>query len=127
MIQNPSLAEVMRPGPLPEFSIGREDAPVTIIQYASLTCPFCKRFQAEVYPVLKRDYIDTGKVRYMIREFPIGKTSGMATIALRCAPMTRISISTGASSPPRRNGWRRKCGSSRSSRSPRWGLDFGAV
>ena len=89
VIQNPSLAEVMRPGPLPEFSIGREDAPVTIIKYASLTCPFCKRFQAEVYPVLKRDYIDTGKVRFMIREFPIGKTSGMATIALRCAPMAR--------------------------------------
>jgi protein-disulfide isomerase len=89
VIQNPSLAEVMRPGPLPEFSVGREDAPVTIIKYASLTCPFCKRFQAEVYPTLKRDYLDTGKVRFMIREFPIGKTSGMATIALRCAPMSR--------------------------------------
>lgn len=89
VIQNPSLEEVMRPGPLPEFSIGRPDAPVTIIKYASLTCPFCKRFQAEVYPVLKRDYIDAGKVRFMIREFPIGKTSGMATIALRCAPMAR--------------------------------------
>jgi protein-disulfide isomerase len=89
VIQNPTLAEVMQPGPLPEFSLGRPDAPVTIIKYASLTCPFCKRFQADVYPVLKRDYIDTGKVRFMIREFPIGKTSGMATIALRCAPMTR--------------------------------------
>ena len=89
VIQNPSLAEVMQPGPLPEFSIGRPDAPVTIIKYASLTCPFCKRFQADVFPVLKRDYIDTGKVRFIIREFPIGKTSGMATIALRCAPMAR--------------------------------------
>ena len=89
VIQNPTLAEVTRPGPLPEFSIGRADAPVTIIKYASLTCPFCKRFQAEVYPTLKRDYIDRGKVRFIIREFPIGKTSGMATIALRCAPMER--------------------------------------
>ena len=89
VIQNPSLAEVMRPGPLPEFSIGQADAPVTIIKYASLTCPFCKRFQADVYPALKRDYIDRGKVRFIIREFPIGKTSGMATIALRCAPMAR--------------------------------------
>ncbi|MFN3745251.1 MAG: DsbA family protein [Hyphomicrobiaceae bacterium] len=79
----------MRPGPLPEFSIGRGDAPVTIIKYASLTCPFCRRFQAEVFPALKRDYIDRGKVRFIIREFPIGKTSGMATIALRCAPMDR--------------------------------------
>jgi protein-disulfide isomerase len=89
VIKNPSLAEVMRPGPLPEFTIGKPDAPVTLIKYASLTCPFCKRFQADVYPVLKRDYIDTGKVRFIIREFPIGKTSGMATIALRCAPMAR--------------------------------------
>lgn len=89
VIENPTLAEVMRPGPLPEFSIGSQDAPVTVIKYASLTCPFCRLFQAEVFPVLKRDYIDRGKVRFIIREFPIGKTSGMATIALRCAPMDR--------------------------------------
>ncbi len=89
VIQNPTVADVMRPGPLPEFAIGREDAPVTLIKYASLTCPFCKRFQATVFPTLKREYIDTGKVRFIIREFPIGKTSGMATIALRCAPMSR--------------------------------------
>lgn len=89
VIENPTLAEVMRPGPIPEFSIGRADAPVTIIKYASLTCPYCRRFQAEVFPVLKRDYIDPGKVRLIIREFPIGKSSGMATIALRCVPMDR--------------------------------------
>ena len=89
VIENPTLAEVMLPGPLPEFSIGSQDAPVTVIKYASLTCPFCRLFQAEVFPVLKRDYIDRGKVRFIIREFPIGKTSGMATIALRCAPMDR--------------------------------------
>jgi protein-disulfide isomerase len=87
VIENPTLAEVMRPGPIPEFSIGRADAPVTLIKYASLTCPYCRRFQAEVFPTLKRDYIDRGKVRFVIREFPIGKSSGMATIALRCAPM----------------------------------------
>lgn len=87
--EDPTPDEVMRPGPLPEFAIGSGDAPVTIIKYASLTCPYCRRFQAEVFPVLKRDYIDRGKVRFIIREFPIGKTSGMATIALRCAPMDR--------------------------------------
>jgi len=64
---------------------GRADAPVTLVQYASLTCPHCRRFHAEVYPELKRAYIDTGKVRYILREFPIGKASGNATIALRCA------------------------------------------
>lgn len=87
VIAHPTLEQVNKTGTLPEFSIGRADAPVTIIKYASLTCPYCKRFMAEVFPALKRDYIDTGKVRFIIREFPIGKTSGTATIALRCAPM----------------------------------------
>lgn len=86
VIQNPSLAEVMQAGPLPEMTLGRPDAPVTIIKYASLTCPHCRRFHQEVFPELKRTYIDTGKVRFILREFPIGQSSGNATIALRCAP-----------------------------------------
>jgi protein-disulfide isomerase len=89
VIENPSKAEVLKAGALPEFSIGRADAPVVMIKYMSLTCPYCKRFQAETFPVLKREYIDTGKVRLILREFPIGKSSGMATIALRCAPMDK--------------------------------------
>jgi protein-disulfide isomerase len=69
------------------MALGRADAPVTIVQYASMTCPYCRKFQIETFPVLKREYIDTGKVRYVLRaEFPIGKQSGLATIALRCAP-----------------------------------------
>lgn len=86
VIANPTTADIMAPSPIPEMSVGRPDAPVTIVQYASLTCPHCRRFHAEVYPQLKRQFIDTGKVRYVLREFPIGKTSGLATIALRCAP-----------------------------------------
>jgi protein-disulfide isomerase len=86
VIVNPSVAEVMQTGPLPEMSWGRKDAPVTLIKYASLTCPYCRKFQLETFPQLKREYIDTGKVRFIIREFPIGKSSGTATIALRCAP-----------------------------------------
>lgn len=87
VIQNPSIAEIMKTGDLPEMSLGRADAPVTIVQYASMTCPHCRRFQAESFPALKREYIDTGKVRYVLRaEFPIGKQSGLATVALRCAP-----------------------------------------
>jgi protein-disulfide isomerase len=85
VIANPTLEQVMAPGPLREMSIGRVDAPVTIIKYASLTCPYCRKFQLETFPVLKREYIDTGKVRFIIREFPIGFQSGAATIALRCA------------------------------------------
>jgi protein-disulfide isomerase len=89
VIANPSLAEVLKPGPLPELSLGRADAPVVLVKYMSLTCPHCRRFMADVFPTLKREYLDTGKVRLVIREFPIGKTSGTATIALRCVPMTK--------------------------------------
>lgn len=85
VIANPSLAEIMQPvGGLPEMSLGRADAPVTIIKYASMTCPYCRLFQIDVFPELKRQYIDTGKVRLIIREFPIGFQSGSATIAMRC-------------------------------------------
>ena len=86
VMQNPSIAEIMKAGELPEMALGRKDAPVTIVQYGSMTCPYCRKFQIETFPVLKKEYIDTGKVRYVLREFPIGKQSGLATLALRCAP-----------------------------------------
>jgi protein-disulfide isomerase len=87
VIEKPTLEEILKPGELPEMALGRKDAPVTIVQYASMTCPYCRRFHAESFPALKREYIDTGKVRYILRgEFPIGKQSGLATVALRCAP-----------------------------------------
>jgi protein-disulfide isomerase len=84
VIETPTLADVLQPGPLPEIVVGRPDAPVTIVEYASLTCPHCAKFHKEVYPEFKREYLDTGKVRLILREFPIGKTSGMATITMRC-------------------------------------------
>lgn len=86
VILNPTVAEVMEAGPLGEMSWGKAEAPVTVMQYASLTCQHCRKFHADVYPIMKREFIDTGKVRYILREFPIGKSSGTATIALRCAP-----------------------------------------
>jgi protein-disulfide isomerase len=87
VIQNPTLAEVLQPtSSLPEMSFGSATAPVVLIKYMSLTCPHCKRFHADVFPEFKRTYIDTGKVRFIMREFPIGKASGTATVALRCAP-----------------------------------------
>ena len=85
VIASPSVDEIMKTGTLPEMSWGRADAPVTIVKYMSLTCPYCRKFQREVFPAVKKRYIDTGKVRFIIREFPIGKASGNATIALRCA------------------------------------------
>lgn len=76
----------MQPGDLPEMALGRADAPVVLIKYMSLTCPYCRQFQLETFPALKRDYIDPGKMRFILREFPIGFQSGAATVALRCAP-----------------------------------------
>jgi protein-disulfide isomerase len=90
VIERPTVADIMAPGELPEMALGRPDAPVTIVQYASLSCPYCRKFQIEAFPQLKAAYIDTGKVRYVLRaEFPIGKQSGVATIALRCAPQDK--------------------------------------
>lgn len=89
VLEKPTVADVMLIGALPDMSWGRDDAPVTIVKYASLTCPHCRKFHSDVFPELKRTYIDTGKVRFILREFPIGRTSGTATIALRCAPPGR--------------------------------------
>lgn len=86
VIADPTVADVMETGSLSEMALGSPQAPVTIVQYASLTCPHCRVFHRETFPEFKRAYIDTGKVRFIMREFPIGKQSGNATIALRCAP-----------------------------------------
>jgi len=82
----PVPEELMRAGPLGERSYGRADAPVTVIEYASLTCPYCRRFHLATYPKFERAYIDTGKVRYIIREFPIGRSAASAAIVTGCAP-----------------------------------------
>ncbi|MGI9386311.1 MAG: DsbA family protein [Methyloligellaceae bacterium] len=80
----PRLEDLMKTGPLGEKSLGRTDAPVTMIKYASLTCPYCRAFHTKTFPELQRRYIKTGKVRYILREFPIGHASGAATIVMRC-------------------------------------------
>jgi protein-disulfide isomerase len=59
-----------KPGPLGDKIIGAEKAPVTIVEYASVTCPHCAAFHRDTYPTLKSKYIDTGKVRLIFREFP---------------------------------------------------------
>lgn len=89
VIENPTVAQVMQPGALPERSLGRADAPVTVVKYASMTCPYCRQFHIKTFPQLKKRYIDTGRVRFILREFPIGFQSGAATIALRCVTPER--------------------------------------
>jgi protein-disulfide isomerase len=82
----PLKDQILEPGPLGEREYGNPNASVTIIEYASLTCPHCRNYHANVFPKVKRQYVDTGKVRYIIREFPIGRTAGTAAIVTRCAP-----------------------------------------
>lgn len=81
-----NLGELNQPGPLGDQAIGKASAPVTIVQYVSLTCPICSRFEAEVMPKLKKAYIDNGKVRLIVREFPIGHSAAAAAIISRCVP-----------------------------------------
>src|SRR5207249_11662083 len=51
--------------------LGRADAPVTLVEFSDYECPFCQRFFAMTFPALKKDYVDTGKVRYVVRDFPL--------------------------------------------------------
>jgi protein-disulfide isomerase len=79
-------ADLLAPGPLEERSLGKADAPLTVVEYASLTCPYCRAFHADAFDAIKKAYIDTGKVRWILREFPIGHSSGNAWFVTRCTP-----------------------------------------
>lgn len=85
----PRLEDLMKTGALPENSLGKASAPVTVIEYMSLTCPHCRVFHEKTYPKFKREFIDTGKVRYIVREFPIGRSAGNAAIVTRCGAKKR--------------------------------------
>jgi len=63
---------------------GSKDAKVTMIEYASMTCPHCAAFQAQVVPLLQKDYIDTGKVKLIFREYPLDGAARMASAVARC-------------------------------------------
>jgi len=78
-------ADLAQPSPLGDIVLGSPDAPVTIIEYASMTCPHCAQFQAKTFPKLKERYIDTGKVRYIFREFPLDPLAAGAFMLARCA------------------------------------------
>lgn len=73
--------------PAPFNVLGREDAPVTIIEFTDLQCPYCARFARETFPQLKRDYVDTGRVRYTSRDLPLPFHAYAlpAAVAARCA------------------------------------------
>jgi protein-disulfide isomerase len=77
--------ELMEPGPLPELSLGKDDAPVTIVEYASLTCGHCANFHNTVFPKIKEKYVDSGQVRFILREFPLDNLAAAASMLTRCA------------------------------------------
>ncbi len=73
----------------PDMTMGDPDAPVTLIEYASYTCPHCARFHEEVFPLLKAEYIDTGKVRFIHREIYFDRYGLWAALLSRCGDGTR--------------------------------------
>lgn len=79
-----SAEDLNKPSPLGDMALGSKDAPVTIIEYASMTCPHCAAFTNEVFPKLKSEYIDTGKVRFIFREFPLDQVALAASALARC-------------------------------------------
>jgi len=79
--------EEEKTGALADMAVGEPDAPVTVIEYASVTCPHCATFHETVYPEIKKNYIDTGKVRFIFREFPTppAELSVVGSMLARCA------------------------------------------
>ncbi|MHA3979749.1 DsbA family protein [Halovulum sp. GXIMD14794] len=72
-----------------EMAVGAEDAPVTVIEYASLTCPHCARFHTDVYPKIKANYIESGKVRFIVRDVYFDKLGLWASMVARCGGQER--------------------------------------
>jgi protein-disulfide isomerase len=79
-----SAADVAKPVSLPDMAIGSKDATVTITEYASMTCPHCAAFTEQVLPKIKEAFIDTGKVRFVFREFPLDIKAAAGSMLARC-------------------------------------------
>ena len=79
-----AAGDVAKPVSLPDMALGPKDAAVTITEYASMTCPHCAAFNEQVFPKIKKEYIDTGKVRYIFREFPLDIKAAAGSMLSRC-------------------------------------------
>ena len=82
MAQSPS--DVAKPVSLPDMALGPANAAVTVTEFASMTCPHCAAFDQAVFPKLKSEYIDTGKIRYIFREFPLDIKAAAGSMLARC-------------------------------------------
>ena len=80
------IEELMKQGDLPDVSVlGPADAKVTVVEYGSMTCGHCANFATKVFPDFKTKYIDSGKVRFIFREFPLDDLAAAGSILARCA------------------------------------------
>lgn len=78
------MTELMAPQALPDMVLGSKTAPVIVVEYASMTCPHCAHFDETTYPQIKKNYIDTGKVRWILREFPLDPLAAAVFMLARC-------------------------------------------
>jgi len=79
-----SGSDVAKPVSLPDMALGPASAPVTITEFASMTCPHCAAFNEMVFPKIKSEYIDSGKIRYVFREFPLDIKAAAGSMLARC-------------------------------------------
>lgn len=84
--------ELMKRDGFPDLVLGPDNAKVTIVEYASMTCGHCKHFHDVTFPEIKKKYIDTGKVRFIFREFPLDPRAFAASMLARCAGSTEKSM-----------------------------------
>lgn len=82
-------AALANPGPLPEQAFGPADAKVKVIEYASITCHHCLNFHLTTWPQIKAKYVDPGKIRFVMREFPTNALAAGGFMLARCAPQDR--------------------------------------
>jgi protein-disulfide isomerase len=82
--QSSAAVLLAKPMSLPDMTLGPAKAPVKIVEYASMTCPHCAAFEQNVFPMLRSKYIDTGKVHFVFREFPLDIKAAAASMLARC-------------------------------------------
>jgi protein-disulfide isomerase len=84
LAQNATAVLAAKPVSLPDMAVGSANAPVTIVEYASMSCPHCAAFHENVFPMLQSKYVDAGKVRFVFREFPLDIKAVAASMLARC-------------------------------------------
>lgn len=90
------MAEVLKPGALPDMVLGEANAPVTIVEYMSTTCPHCAAFHNNTFDAIKAKYVDSGKARFIVREFPFDPRAAAAFMLARCQPQDSTKLTEAA-------------------------------